>query len=97
MKIVAFAMVAAVSCGTLTPTPKPDNDGPCAALCSRISELQCPGWDGSHGPDEEPGTGDDVSCQDACVDLQENGADLKASCVADAGSCEEVDGCFDAE
>lgn len=75
-----------------------ENGGPedCAPACATMERLQCPGFRGSPGPDEEFGTSDDVACARACVELVN--ADptftLAQRCIAQATSCEAADRCL---
>lgn len=70
--------------------------GECAAACDNLARMQCPGWQGSPGPDEAYGTVDDVACATACVDIvtSDPTMTLHQRCTAAATSCEGVDACF---
>lgn len=80
----------------VVPEPTDDVVELCALACSNMQKLDCPGWEGSAGEDDEYGTADDVSCEAVCIDIENNGTDisLHPGCVAVASSCEKADECF---
>lgn len=70
----------------------------CQDACDNLQRLQCPGWQGSPGPDEIFGTADDMSCVAVCEDIVADPAmTLFQLCTAAANSCDEVEACFDPE
>lgn len=79
--------------------PRPiDPAQSCVEACTRMAELQCNGWRGSPGEDEEWLTGDDVPCWKVCehVEIEAFGApgiSLHPDCVAAAASCEAANAC----
>lgn len=100
------ASILGLSCSLLlllaygcVPAPRPDNPdagtATCKTMCARITELGCPGAEGSWGADDDAGTDDDVACAPACQDLVEGGANLELACVTGAETCEDVDRCFE--
>lgn len=106
--LLLAAVVFAASCKHvpdviyLPGPPVPEEAGTeeeCAAMCATLERMQCPGWDGSPGPDEVHGTPDDVSCAVACVDIvsSHHTVTLNQRCVAAATDCEQVDACFGEE
>jgi len=80
----------------VTPDPADDVVELCALACSNMQELNCDGWEGSAGEDDEYGTADDVSCSDVCIEIETSGTgiSLHPGCVAVASSCEKADECF---
>jgi len=80
----------------VVPEPTGDVVELCALACSNMLKLDCPGWEGSAGEDDEYGTADDVSCSDVCIELETSGTgiSLHPKCVAVASSCEKADECF---
>lgn len=94
--LLSIALLLLLSCGGPQPVPvvpsTADAVEQCAAICDRLDTLRCEGRDGNAGPDEAVGTLDDVTCEEACVDVQAVVA-LNANCVVEAGSCSAVDAC----
>jgi len=107
ISIVALLLLAACRCNPVTPVPvtpdsiddpypppNPYEDG-CARLCANAARLECHGWQGSPGPDDEIGTVDDVSCPQTCRDIE--GSDittLATDCGSQATSCAGIDACL---
>ena len=94
--IIWFAVVLG-GCGSLPPPgPELSDDATaaeeCAAMCERVTVLNCEGWEGNVGPDAIAGTDDDATCEDACVDIQ-SVVNVDAQCVVTSRSCGEVDAC----
>lgn len=92
----AIPLALVVGCH-LFPAPKrPTVEGDCTTACENLTRLECPGHEGSPGPDEIYGTPDDVSCDQACTDIVQ--ADpvvtLNQSCVSGAASCAAADACM---
>lgn len=95
MRILAVALLFACSCRPLPP-PVVVVGADCEAACATLVRLSCPGSEGSAGPDRIAGTDDDVSCSQACADLEAEGVvPLHPECVAGATTCAEVDACAD--
>lgn len=105
MKKIIIFFVFLFSCGPFNPSPGPPVNPEagtvedCGDACNRLEELQCPGWEGSPGTDEEFGTPDDVDCMTVCEDLMENNETLTLypKCTSEAESCEEVEQCFEGD
>jgi hypothetical protein len=96
--LLVFFMFACGPFAPLGPDPYKDTGGPedCAAACDNLARLQCPGWEGSSGADEEYGTKDDESCELVCsVIVGESTATLYPICTAKAETCEAVELCFE--
>ena len=61
-------------------------------MCANLERLGCDGSDGSFGPDDTPGTADDLTCADTCVEL---GVEwFPTGCLETAPTCDAVDQCF---
>lgn len=90
------------------PAPVPDDPGPgdrpsrgtCAEACEYSRWLHaltgsgCAWIAGSLGPDREPGTGDESTCEQVCVDQWEAIGYFPTGCILSAQSCAEVKACF---
>ena len=71
-----------------------DDPADCVAACNNMEDLDCDGWQGSPGEDEEFGTEDDVPCDEVCKMIaEESSGEMFPGCVAAADSCEAVDAC----
>ncbi len=86
-------------CAPIEPGPPHDPEAgsvdDCPAACDNLAVMQCPGWEGSPGPDEVYGTEDDVPCLEVCEDFVEfSNMTLYPACTAKATSCEEALECF---
>ena len=109
--LLFVTMVVASRCGPepVEPSPSVDTDTEvvpepidtgeeptaCEMACDNIRLIGCAGADGSPGPDEQFGTGDDVSCADVCEDIMSKGDfSIEPECVSAARACEDVDSCF---
>jgi len=84
------------------PQPPPVVDpvgrpGTCDEACTNLERLQCPGWDGSPGPDDAMGTADDVPCTPTCEEIGEIDPSFLAyqGCIADASDCDSADRCME--
>jgi hypothetical protein len=92
-----------VSCGGANPiqpgppVPELEAERVCMSSCLNLAKLQCPGYEGSPGADEEFGTEDDVPCSKVCVDLaKDDPASIPYhNCMSGVGSCEAAEACFD--
>lgn len=89
-----------MGCGAIfpvDPVTELDSGTPddCPAACENLKRLQCEGWQGSPGPDEQFGTEDDLSCERVCLGvMSEPTATLFPICTAKAADCEAVELCF---
>ena len=90
MKLLAAALFL-VTCQT--PGPIVPKNNACAQACSNMTELGCPGHEGSPGQDGIEGNEDDVACAQVCEDFYTEGFDFHADCVSAADSCDSVDTC----
>lgn len=90
-------------CGCLFPLPPNPPPNPhldvasdCAPACENMRAMSCPGHEGSPGPDLQPGTADDVTCESACRDIinAEATTTLALQCTAKSASCDAVDECL---
>lgn len=89
---VALALGLLVgSCVHPVPTPGPGGDG-CPAACANLDRLGC-SWATAAGPDDQPGTADDIPCERWCADYEREGVELHTSCVSAAATCEVADAC----
>ncbi|MCP4674321.1 MAG: hypothetical protein GY854_02145 [Deltaproteobacteria bacterium] len=98
--IPIFVVPLVLRCSPLVPEPPVDPDAgtaeDCDAACANLARLQCPGWEGSSGADEQYGTEDDISCVEVCEELlEEPTMTLYPLCTSKATSCEQVEKCFD--
>lgn len=90
MRVLVLVCSLLVSCVAKTP----DELNGCAAACSNLRSLGCDGSQGHAGPDQQFGTLDDVSCEDACHDiLSARVLPVDPQCLSTAGSCEAADEC----
>lgn len=82
------------ACVPRVPQPAPVPGAGCIDACAALERLGCAGATGSPGPDDVPGTHDDVACIDACALLEAEGIIvLHTECVAGAHTCEQADAC----
>lgn len=90
---VALALGLLVGSCAHSPAPAPGPGGAgCPAACANLVRLQCP-WATAVGPDDQPGTADDIPCERWCADYEREGVDLHTSCVSSAATCEAADAC----
>lgn len=84
LSTLAIFLLTASSCPP-TPTPHPPEDtDKCPAACERLRELGCP-----EGEPLEDGT----TCEDFCIQTQDEGHALNPTCVMEIDSCEEIESC----
>lgn len=88
---LALGLLAGSCVRDVPPTPGPGGDG-CEAACANLALLACP-WATAVGPDDQPGTADDIACERWCADYEREGVDLHTSCVSSAATCESADAC----
>lgn len=100
---IAYMLITLTKC-TIQPVPEPndqndaselDAEEACSLLCINLERFDCPGKDGSPGPDEQYGTADDVPCAEQCVKTVSIVPWMldKARCGAKAKGCDELEAC----
>lgn len=100
---LSLGLIIGMSVGCWGPMPDPaepvTRPGTCEEMCTNIERLQCPGWDGSPGEDDEMGTADDVPCVPTCESIKERDPEFGAylGCQADAPDCDAADACLEVD
>lgn len=93
VRVVYLLMAILLTCGCIS-----DDDTDiawCDEACDNMRRMQCPGWEGNAGLDEQWGTDDDITCEEICIAISsEPGFTLYPECTAQALSCEDIDNCF---
>jgi len=97
MTRLAILALMLTACGPLPPpVPTPEDADACEAFCHLQRELGCPDAGDSPGPDETPGTADDVPCEAVCRDVLGGGLyeAQERACFDDVRTCGEAEACL---
>lgn len=96
MRNAIALLILLMGCHLFPEPNQPTVEGDCTSACATLARLDCPGHEGSPGPDETFGTPDDVSCAQACTDIvrADPVVSLAQTCVTGARSCDAADACL---